>query len=276
MVSRMKKWIGRRIALGRFSHRRDVLRFAAWRALWITLAAVLCNLLVHEVLADFDIPGIVMTSNLLTDCVVTLLVASPLAFIGYYSVGSAILDLSVSRQEYVRLSRTDPLTGLMNRRAFVEAIDVPGLSYVLAIVDIDRFKLINDTHGHGAGDQVLVQLSQMLREHFGAEDAVARLGGEEFGIVLWRKSRDETIALVDEFRARVAQHPFPIRGTEVVVTVSIGVSPSDPRLGYSLLLNSADKALYAAKASGRNRVVHADDVAAVMASNENNRERLAV
>jgi diguanylate cyclase (GGDEF)-like protein len=179
-------------------------------------------------------------------------------------VGAAILDLTISRKEFERLSRTDPLTGLMNRRAFVEVIAAMEEPYVLALFDIDRFKTINDTFGHGAGDHVLVQVSHMLRDTFGHENAVARLGGEEFGVVLKQASKEETVATVNLFRERLAGYTFAIDGAQVPVTISAGVSQGNGKFTYSMLLTNADKALYVAKASGRNRVVHADEIAAVI------------
>jgi diguanylate cyclase (GGDEF)-like protein len=268
MVSRLQHWIIRRIAVGGFSRRQDVLFFALYRTLWTTIAAVILNFGVYQVFGRLGIFDISVPPNPISDTIVTGFVAGPISFLAYYIVGAAILDLAVSRNEFERLSRTDPLTGLMNRRAFVEVIAAMDEPYVLALFDIDRFKAINDTYGHNAGDHVLVEVSHMLNAAFGHENAVARLGGEEFGVVLRQASKEETVASVDLFRARMAGRTFTVDGVEVPVTISAGVSQGNGKFTYSMLLTNADKALYLAKASGRNRVVHADEIAVVIPQNE--------
>lgn len=264
MISRLQHWIIRRIAVGGFSQRRDVFFFALYRTLWTTIAAVILNFGVYQLFGRLGIFDISVPPNPVADTIVTGFVAGPISFLAYYIVGAAILDLAVSRNEFERLSRTDPLTGLMNRRAFVEVIAAMEEPYVLALFDIDRFKAINDTYGHGAGDHVLVEVSHLLREAFGHQNAVARLGGEEFGVALRQASKEETVATVDLFRERMAGHLFLVDGREILVTVSAGVSQGNGKFTYSMLLSNADKALYLAKASGRNRVVHADEIAAVV------------
>lgn len=269
MISRMQGWIVRRIALGGFSKRRDVFYFAASRTVWTTLAAVILNFGVYQLFGRFGLLGVTVPPDPLADTIVTGFVAGPISFLAYYIVGAAILDLAVSRNEFERLSRVDPLTGLMNRRAFVDIVSTMPDPYVLAVFDIDRFKVINDTYGHGAGDQVLTEVSHMLRDAFGSENTVARLGGEEFGVVLKHTSKDETIAVIDGFRETMAGRRFTVDGVEITVTVSAGVSQGNGAFTYSMLLTSADKALYVAKACGRNRVVHADEIAALVPGNQN-------
>lgn len=275
MISRLQHWIIRRIAVGGFSRRRDVFFFALYRTLWTTIAAIILNFGVYQLFGRLGIFDISVPPNPVSDTIVTGFVAGPISFLAYYIVGAAILDLAVSRNEFERLSRTDPLTGLMNRRAFVEVIAAMEEPYVLALFDIDRFKAINDTHGHGAGDHVLVEVSHLLREAFGHQNAVARLGGEEFGVALRQASKEETVATVDLFRERMAGHLFLVEGREILVTVSAGVSQGNGKFTYSMLLSNADKALYLAKASGRNRVVHADEIAAVIPQQDGG-EKIAV
>jgi diguanylate cyclase (GGDEF)-like protein len=275
MISRLQYWIIRRIAVGGFSRRRDVLLFALYRTLWTTIAAVVLNFGVYQLFGRLGIFDISVPPNPVADTIVTGFVAGPISFLAYYIVGAAILDLAVSRNEFERLSRTDPLTGLMNRRAFVEVIAAMEEPYVLALFDIDRFKAINDTHGHGAGDHVLIEVSHLLRDAFGHESAVARLGGEEFGVALRQASKEETVATVDLFRERMAGHLFLVDGMEIPVTISAGVSQGNGKFTYSMLLSNADKALYLAKASGRNRVVHADEIAVIIPQNEGG-EKIAI
>lgn len=276
MISFLKNWIARRIALGEFAERRDVARFALSKTLWTTIAAVLLNFIVYQAFGRLGIFDISVPPNPMSDTIVTAFVAGPISFLAYYIMGAAILDLTISRKEFERLSRTDPLTGLLNRRAFVEVIAAMEEPYVLALFDIDRFKMINDTHGHGVGDQVLTDVSHMLRDTFGSHNTVARLGGEEFGVVLKKASKDETIATVNLFREALAARMFKAEGVEIPVTISAGVSQGNGKFTYSMLLTNADKALYLAKASGRNRVVHADEITAVIPDSDTGGDRVAV
>lgn len=276
MDSRLKNWIVKRIAVGAFSRRRDVLRFAATRTMWTTLVAVVLSYLVNGFFAAFDLLGLAASPNPVGDAVVTTFVAGPICFLAYYMVGKAILDLAISRNEFERLSRTDPLTGLMNRRAFTEVIASLDKPYVVSVLDIDRFKVINDTYGHAAGDAVLVDVGRELKRFFGREAAVARLGGEEFGVILRDCGKAEALATMDLVRAALASRPFDADGSEISVTFSAGVSRSDGKTGYSILLTHADKALYLAKASGRNRIVHADDALAILQTLGIKAEQIAV
>ncbi|MDB5526417.1 MAG: diguanylate cyclase domain protein [Rhizobium sp.] len=276
MITRIWHWIIRRIAFGGLSQRRDVLVFAFHRTFWTTLAAVALDYGINHLFGRLGIFNISVPHKILANTIVTAFVAAPISLLGYYILGSTILDLAISRNEFERLSRTDPLTGLMNRRAFVEVISAMDGPYVLALFDIDRFKTINDTYGHSAGDDVLVQLSQMLRTAFGSQNAVARLGGEEFSVILKNTSKEKAVAAINGFREATAVRVFVADGVEIPVTISAGVSQGNGKSTYSTLLTNVDKALYLAKALGRNRVVDADDISASLPAKENNGERIAV
>jgi diguanylate cyclase (GGDEF)-like protein len=276
MISYLKNWIAKRIAVGEFSRRGDVFRFACHRTLWTTFAAVVLNFIVYQAFGRLGLFDVALPPNPWSDTVVTAFVAGPIAFLAYYFIGSAIFDLAVSRNAFEHLSRVDPLTGLLNRRAFVEVIAALNEPYVLAVFDIDRFKSINDTHGHKAGDDVLVEVSHMLTSTFGAENTVARLGGEEFGVILRGRTSDETVDAVNLFREAMALRTFEADGREIAVTISAGVSEGDGKLSYSMLFTNADKALYVAKAMGRNRVVHAEEITAIVPSNENGEGKIAI
>lgn len=162
-------------------------------------------------------------------------------------------------------SRTDPLTGLINRRHFEELFHLAlgicarqNASIALIMADIDHFKVINDTWGHLAGDEYLKLVSAALLKVFRREtDIIGRFGGEEFVIVLIDKEPPNAVALAESFRQEVAQSVYPFKESQIRSTVSIGLTWCLPREGISLasLLEDADKALYAAKTSGRNRIV---------------------
>jgi diguanylate cyclase (GGDEF)-like protein/PAS domain S-box-containing protein len=156
----------------------------------------------------------------------------------------------------------DHLTGVANRRAFVEAAELE-LSRnrraprptALVLVDADHFKRINDRHGHAGGDAVLRHLGQLLSATFRQVDVVARVGGEEFAVLLPSSDLDAAVAVAERLRALVASHPVAYDGAHIACTISAGVAVCDgdaPRLDG--LMKRADQALYAAKAAGRDRV----------------------
>jgi two-component system cell cycle response regulator len=157
------------------------------------------------------------------------------------------------------LSQTDPLTSLRNRRAFddrlADAFDQAARynrPLSLAIVDLDHFKSINDTHGHDAGDAVLRGVAKIIGEGTRQSDFVARVGGEEFAIILPETALFEALQFGEKLRAAVATTPIG----EHQVTVSVGIAnvPHSEIPGTSELFRAADQALYRAKVRGRNRV----------------------
>ncbi|SFM69737.1 diguanylate cyclase (GGDEF) domain-containing protein [Ectothiorhodospira mobilis] len=160
------------------------------------------------------------------------------------------------------LSYHDPLTGLPNRRYFKECF---GGALALArrhhhdtavmMVDVDHFKQLNDTQGHAVGDQVLVHLAAALQEDLRQSDLPARLGGEEFGILLPETGRQEAVKIAERVRQRVVECPPRVQGIRLPVTVSIGVAAVHGHVDPEVLLERADRALYRAKEQGRNRVV---------------------
>ena len=162
-----------------------------------------------------------------------------------------------------RLSTADPLTGLLNRRgvgALLEQVDqadeVRRLSVIMA--DIDHFKTINDTHGHSVGDGVLRAVAGTLAQAVRASDAVARYGGEEFLLVLPGASGEQARRIAERARASVAREPVRAGEQPVPVTISFGVAEWIPGESSEELIARADRALYQAKGSGRNRVVTAE------------------
>lgn len=166
-----------------------------------------------------------------------------------------------------RLAATDALTGLPNRRAFEEVLDAQvELSETcrepvsLLLLDVDHFKAYNDTYGHIEGDELLQELASVLREEVRDTDLAARFGGEEFTVLLPATSSDQAAAIAERLRARLQSYPFPHGG----VTVSIGVATATGSGSYDrrALLTCADRALYEAKAEGRNRVVRSNESAA--------------
>jgi len=158
-------------------------------------------------------------------------------------------------------SATDVLTGLMNRRAFDQRLEEElnragryESTLSLALIDIDKFKSYNDDFGHLAGDEILRSLARVLTKNSRASDFVARLGGEEFAVILPNTGTESAGVMAERFRRAVEVAPWGERQ----ITVSIGVSTLvDPDVGGIALISAADIALYDSKRNGRNRVSHA-------------------
>jgi diguanylate cyclase (GGDEF)-like protein len=159
-------------------------------------------------------------------------------------------------------ARRDALTGLMNRRAFEERLSrvldtarAERVTHALCYLDLDQFKIINDTCGHVAGDELLRQLGRLLSRATRQRDTLARLGGDEFGLLMERCSLVHARRVAEELRAAVENFRFVWDGTAFAVGVSMGLVPVTPTTdGITELLQHADSACYAAKDRGRNRI----------------------
>lgn len=172
-------------------------------------------------------------------------------------------EATEARDRAAQEARTDALTGLPNRRQFHEYL-MPTLAFhrrgdhpmALLFIDIDHFKKVNDTHGHAIGDLVLRQVAQRLRHVIRDGDVVARIGGEEFIVLLPNTGCEAVHEIAERVRSTIGGRPIEINGDdELVLTVSIGVAvfPDDADSCESLL-EIADQALYSAKLHGRNQV----------------------
>jgi diguanylate cyclase (GGDEF)-like protein/PAS domain S-box-containing protein len=169
-------------------------------------------------------------------------------------------------REVERLSTTDPLTGLSNRRHFDAAAQLEILRarrhhrpLSAVMLDVDHFKLVNDTHGHAAGDRVLVALAGLCVAMSRRTDLKARLGGEEFCLLLPETSAASAHQVAERIRTGLQALPFEEAGRSFRVTVSMGVAGYADEESVDALMARADRALYQAKDSGRNRVVVAGD-----------------
>lgn len=173
-------------------------------------------------------------------------------------------DVTQRKQEAMKLrelASTDSLTGLPNRRCFLEAFellkqkDVHGQSpSVVLMLDIDHFKRLNDAHGHTVGDNVLIHAAQIIRNCLRDEDLPARLGGEEFAVLLPNVGLEIGYQIAERVRKQIEDSPFEADQKQLEFTISIGLSELDPH-DVERSLRRADRALYAAKAQGRNKVV---------------------
>ena len=167
------------------------------------------------------------------------------------------------------MATTDWLTELPNRRKFDETLSRMfhqserfDEEITLVLFDIDHFKLINDSHGHGAGDEVLRGIGTLMRLHVRKSDLPARLGGDEFGIVLYHTNAAQAEIFVEILLESVRAHPFDHDGSRLNISLSVGIAQYDDYMETpQALYYAADKALYQAKHGGRNRYsVHTDAI----------------
>ena len=173
-----------------------------------------------------------------------------------------ISDQREAREAWRQSIACDHLTGLANRRAFYESAELELLRWSrtprpvsVVMIDADHFKTVNDTHGHAAGDAVLRHLAASMNTTFRTIDMVARIGGEEFVVLLPGTTIDGAELVAERLCLYVAQHPVDVEGTRIPYTVSAGVAAMEEGIeGVEELLKRADTALYSAKVHGRNRV----------------------
>ena len=189
------------------------------------------------------------------------------------SLSSGVLVLVVRRQllpELFDLAQTDSLSGVANRRAFHELarhrLDQAAERHhvnVLALIDVDRFKTINDTFGHAVGDEVVRYIADFLGQAVRRTDVVGRVGGDEFALLI-DATPGQAGELLERLRAGVAAKPYKLAdGRSVPLSLSIGMATTKGTGGYRLqsLMEVADASLYVAKDQGRNRVVHLEQQA---------------
>ncbi|WP_409419459.1 diguanylate cyclase [Marinomonas sp. RS-M-Aa-14] len=162
------------------------------------------------------------------------------------------------------LASTDHLTNVANRRSFELMLDREmsftrryGVPMAFAMFDFDKFKVVNDTYGHDAGDAVLVEVSKRIKIALRGSDIIGRLGGEEFGIILHNVKEEDVFKVFDRYRSIVADYPVVHEGMVIPITASIGVAMYTGELeDKTVLIKRADDCLYEAKDTGRNKVVY--------------------
>jgi diguanylate cyclase (GGDEF)-like protein len=197
--------------------------------------------------------------------IVPLAVSTPVAI----AIMGLLRQLDRARHQAHQAANTDPLTGLLNRRSWIDlavrelrraaVADAPA---ALLMLDVDHFKRTNDVHGHRAGDAVLQSVAQLCQEMLRPQDLVARWGGEEFVMLLPGVGRNEAAQIAERMRESVQRRLLEVDGRHVHVTGSIGVVGAlEDAAGHDLerLLHLADAAMYTAKQNGRNRVAMAPE-----------------
>ncbi len=178
-----------------------------------------------------------------------------------YTAFSDITERKRKESELHRLATTDPLTGAMNRRAFTERCAVEagrarrsGYAVSLMICDLDHFKRINDSYGHATGDAVLKVFTGIMQEMIRPSDALGRIGGEEFALLLPGSDAENGAAVAERVRARFAATPIAVANGSFTASASFGVALWAEGQSLEKAFSAADEALYEAKAKGRNRV----------------------
>lgn len=174
---------------------------------------------------------------------------------------AALDELEVQRAELHRLANTDVLTGIRNRRSFLDAARLElaacrrsGRPATLLLIDLDHFKVVNDTGGHAAGDTVLVEVAALLQRDRRESDVVARLGGEEFIVLLTDTPLAAGEVVAERLRASLAELEVVVDGRPYRLTTSVGLTPLVPTDDITDAMIRADTALYRAKRGGRDRV----------------------
>lgn len=227
------------------------------QSLVVTVAAVIgSDMLTLGFYSVFFADRLVL--DLILTTIITVIVAYPIALL---FLGQAA-EVSRLAEELREASQTDHLTRLANRREFMASVgDMlaqsrnPGGAGTLLFIDADHFKQINDTYGHGVGDEVLIALGQVIRDSVRQADVAARVGGEEFAVFL--HNADVAVAQTVAERIRTQAHHISqtMEMDRVGITVSIGIARHSKGQGLEDVLRAADRSLYIAKEQGRDRIV---------------------
>ncbi|MCX7290988.1 GGDEF domain-containing protein [Janthinobacterium sp.] len=183
-----------------------------------------------------------------------------LQVVGFHVMRQDITVQKREKQRLLKLAQVDALTGLSNRAGFQQKLSYAmhasrQQQHLMAVMymDIDRFKPVNDTHGHGTGDALLRAFAQRLTQTMRATDIIARLGGDEFTIIMEQIARPDDAAVLAEKIVAAMRQPFELDGISVRISASIGLAfYRDEDISPAVLLQRADVLLYQAKQDGRN------------------------
>jgi diguanylate cyclase (GGDEF)-like protein len=175
-------------------------------------------------------------------------------------LATELTDMRAHASLLESLAHEDPLTGLLNRRGFFRDLE-RAVAYqaryntpiALLLADLDRFKAINDAHGHEAGDRALVHVATLLRNNVRASDSVGRLGGDEFAIVLWQVDPDSALQKAASLEAVIEASPLRNSNGHLRLASSIGTAMLEPKGSANEALDRADRAMYARKHARKGR-----------------------
>ena len=247
-----------------------LLRVGKWRVVAaITTLCVVASVLMTWFANAVFMPHVPVEEWLYISVVAPLIIAPPISA----AVLSLLYQLAEARAALVTMSETDPLTGVGNRRYFLERARLAlaesaanGKSASIILLDIDKFKRLNDSYGHALGDEAIMVVANVCRQSLRAGDVFCRWGGEEFIVLLPAAGLRAACGLAERLRASVAA--TAIKGVPEGVTISLGVA--ELRSGTETLdqmIANADRQLYLAKDLGRNRVEPMDPAWALEGSN---------
>ncbi|MFN7092959.1 MAG: GGDEF domain-containing protein [Allorhizobium sp.] len=254
LKQRIEAWVIRDIGLTEFDNWDAVLRFATRLSIRNSIIACFMVAGILLVLHAFDVLLNPLLRDLAIGCGIAMIVSFVLTMLCSLYMGYAVIHLARTRLEFRQLSRTDMLSGLLNRRAFIDDLSQVERGHLL-ILDIDRFKQINDRYGHLAGDDVIVSVARTLCEITGPAHLVARIGGEEFAILFRDAEFADVIAMAEKLRRSIANRLVESVHQSIAVTISGGLADITPLRDFTAVYAAADQALYLAKSSGRNRIV---------------------
>jgi diguanylate cyclase (GGDEF)-like protein len=180
----------------------------------------------------------------------------------YTKLQEAVKEVKILNKKLETAAKTDPLTGLINRRAFIAMTDYEKTRFTrskkpfsLIMCDIDHFKPINDSMGHDAGDYILTELAQLLQKSVRAQDTVCRWGGEEFIILLPETDLAGGKKLAEKLRKTIEAKNFHFSFRDIAVTMSFGITSCEDNITIYTYIKEADECMYMAKKTGRNRIV---------------------
>ncbi len=235
------------------------------KALFISIPCVLGAYLV--ILAMERLTGVPATiTGIATAVLIPVIIGVPVLFViegQAQKLSRAILRLDVMRRDAEDRAKRDSMTGVYNHQHFMDKIRSSKgepQNGSLLVLDIDKFKEINDSFGHQKGDEALVAVVAAVRASVRGSDIVGRIGGEEFAVYLQNASKDETKMVADRIRENVEAILFePKHGLLAAITVSIGAAMKREAGNMVHALRLADQRMYEAKNTGRNRVVHSGD-----------------
>jgi diguanylate cyclase (GGDEF)-like protein len=265
------------------SSHSDALRHTAKRVAIAVCSTVVLTLVLTAITFGTDPDMTVRLDSITTHGVlIGVIIAALLTAVLTYRSTVLMRELNGARSELLRISRTDQLTGLPNRAVFNEQLDLSIKSAhhnrcqcAVLFIDLDRFKIINDTWGHAAGDALLVEVAARLRDSVRKSDVIARVGGDEFVVILNEvPHRDQAALIARQILSAVRRAVF-LGGHENQTTASIGIAmfPSDGS-DVETLMKNADMAMYRAKEHGKNDFLFFEEEmdAAVAARNRLGRE----
>jgi diguanylate cyclase (GGDEF)-like protein len=240
--------------------RKVLIRLGILRAnIALTLFAILFSVLVTLLVGGFFFDGSVDISGLSIAVIVPLIISPLISTI----LLRILFQLDAAENQLRELSRRDSLTGVYNRAYFIELAERElartlryGSGFSIAILDVDDFKQVNDTHGHLAGDKVLQTLSEICLRYMRQTDTIARFGGDEFVVLFPYADQQRALECMERIRGILAETPLTYAEGQICLTISVGLAAYDSsHTELDMTLQQADKALYLAKTSGKNRTV---------------------